>query len=136
MKSFSKTIPVIEALYVDQNKVIIKLEDQDIPIVLIHSRTEWGKTHYFSGVNNEDLGPIFDQSGMMKGILHNSPDFGWYATLIDTTLKIFTQAPVSMVDDELDPIELKRGELCGEPFGFLPMKRSADGMLVPVEQSE
>jgi hypothetical protein len=73
----------------------------------------------------------------MKEILHSNPDFDWYDTLKDTTPRIFKpQTPASMTAVELDRIELTRGVLCGELFGFLPMKRSADGVLVPVEQHE
>jgi hypothetical protein len=43
MNTFGKDNPVIEALYVDLNKVIIKLVNQDILILLILSSTDWGR---------------------------------------------------------------------------------------------
>jgi hypothetical protein len=135
-RTLEQELPQIEALYVDLKKVIIKLVGVETPIILTYiPEYAYGSvpksTRKYDGMNSREKFSCIENKKIAE-ILGNSPDYGWFATLEGTILRLSRfESYETSKDTELETVELKRGEFCGEPYAFLPMFRSAHGVLVP-----
>ena len=124
----------IEFIDVDDQRIIIKLVGENIPIILMRTKYPSATCEfYYEGLNNGNL----SVPRVMKEVFRNSPDYEWHACRYGNKVQIMSpKSPTVLEAVERHVIQLTPRLIEGEPFGFLPMKRNADGELVPVDPDE